>query len=768
MHRLSPCFWRAQKPFSAKVLLLALCLATRVNGFVFSHVHVSSSFSRSRLHASLDNTPRSVEPPNNSVDIAVRFHSDMRRVLRSRSKMCTNTILQNEQLQRVTKPKILDSDTDGAQLLISMLWHMIKIGIATEESYQIVLKVLVNRGRLRWKVDDKVICAADAVTPLLAPLWQIQDHTPLTTDTCDLVLQIYASCATPRGERTYAQRAQKVLETMEQRNIPITAKTLMHVVQAWSWQQENYAASDCSRMAQSAFNRLLKANPDIATLQASHNCLLEAWSKSSDPGSEERTEEILNRMIGLHDMYPESMYPTAQSFACCVLAWAKSKRKGAAGKAITLLETAYEWFEAGKFRDGKTFDLIAFNGVLGALRKNGSARSAEKLLFRMISLAKSVPSLRPDNDSFNMVLGAYADANLGADTLQKVRAIVDYMEKFDTSESKNLRPNAETYICVLRAYAQSFLPGSSIHAAMALEKLQELWDNGDRAVEPACIPYNMVLFALARDTVHPTKRAEWSSKVLEMARKSELIHPNQITYTTAIDSLRRSNTPQAADLCEKILYQALDAYDTTRDPSLKPKRRMFGVCVQAMTATPTLKNFERARDILMMLIKRFQETGDEELRPHSNYFNSILNCATSFEGSELEKEAVFKVAANVYDAMRDNNLAKRDKFTYSNWIKCCGKLLRDEHSRNLKVAQAFEECKRTGNVSAAVINRLVRSAYHEVSRALLELPADTPARMLYDFEASKVPREWSRNAGSRPDLDLVPWEEAPTDEAFQH
>jgi hypothetical protein len=138
-------------------------------------------------------------------------------------------------------------------------------------AYIRIMKVLLQRGRLRWKRSNTyiydswnnnsnnnsssnnnnnnnnnnsvIICAADQLEELLqeyesqpaAQYFHTVSSSDLSTTTksstmtanattitppsiemYNLVLEAYAICATPRGDRQYAQRAQSLLQRMEQ------------------------------------------------------------------------------------------------------------------------------------------------------------------------------------------------------------------------------------------------------------------------------------------------------------------------------------------------------------------------------------------------------------------------------------------------------------------------------------------------------------------------------------------------------------------------
>ncbi len=197
-------------------------------------------------------------PPNNNNhnevgNDAILFHEQQRlqqqQETESNPNMLTFYSWCNE--QRRNKPSLLLYDMDGAEKCIQMIRHLQQKHQTSSKmyipdaAYIQIMKVILQRGRLRWKRSSTntydsqnnnnnsvIICAADQLEELLleyesqSPLPHSKDAnrpavgtTATTTnfniDLYNLVLEAYAICATPRGDRQYAQRAQLLLQRME-------------------------------------------------------------------------------------------------------------------------------------------------------------------------------------------------------------------------------------------------------------------------------------------------------------------------------------------------------------------------------------------------------------------------------------------------------------------------------------------------------------------------------------------------------------------------
>ena len=381
-------------------------------------------------------------------DRAAKFHTDMHRVLQSRENLKDNMSLNLSPLERRKRPALLTSDIDGAQRVASMLQHMVEIGVATEESFQIVMKALCQRGRLRWRKegdkDSNIVCAADEVGDLFDAVWKKMDG-KISKETCNLALEAYAVCSTPRGNRNYAIRAEQIIDDMKESKIPITAESLDHVIHAWAWEQANLQPGDCAERAQKYFDEMLDLQPDIETLMKGYNWILEAWSKSSSNGSSDKAEMIFENMLRIRRENPDcTAYPNAQSYTNRILAW--TKNHGQAEKAHNMLLRTIQSYEDGEFPEGEEPELIAFNGVISAWARMGKADKAEEVLWMADALRLTCNDLEPDVVSFNSVLHAFVKRKGDKGALDRAVSIIDYME----ANADYIKPDAFTYSMLKR------------------------------------------------------------------------------------------------------------------------------------------------------------------------------------------------------------------------------------------------------------------------------------------------------------------------------
>jgi hypothetical protein len=324
---------------------------------------------------------------------------------------------------------------------------MVDLGVSTEESYAIAMDAILMRGRLRWKnKDGEVICAADQLELLLQQC-NCQDYASISIQTYNKVLESYATCATPRGDRNYAKRAQELLERMMEDDV-FDVDSLVHTLHAWAWQQANLQPGECALKAQELLEQIEERTNDTSTLIQCYDWVLEAWSKSKSEGSPQRAYEAFLRMKQLNHTFVEIGLPNAESYSNAILAWSKCTNAGSAERAHELLYEMVEKFKSGGLYDSQP-ELIAFNGCITAWARIGRPQKAESILWLMEELRPSCSSLIPDVLTYNAVLHAHVLSRDKKKALEKALAIVDHMEN-NCEDQPAITPDSFTYNTLMK------------------------------------------------------------------------------------------------------------------------------------------------------------------------------------------------------------------------------------------------------------------------------------------------------------------------------
>ena len=721
-------------------------------------------------------SPQLVEPIRETT--LAQFHADMRRVLESRQDALAPFLETSR--ERRNRPVVLESDIDGAERVLRMLEHLIDRKMATEESFQLVMQAFVRRDRMRWYNGKHIICAADQVEELLKTLTRVKGATKekvdgadeteelLSMDTYNLALQAYGACATPRGGRNYAQRAEELLKKMDasygRENISV--HSLSHVVHAFAWEQANLQPGSSASKAQSLLDRIEEDieitkslnNGDDASLDDTRyevlmNCyswVLEAWSKSGSEGSAGKAQTIFDKMIKLsesnrEECSGEACVVDAEIYSNIILAWAKTSGVDATTRCDALLHDMLKKYKQGAFPEGSEPTLIAFNGVITAWGRIGKPEKADEILKLAEEIRPSCKNLNPDAVSYNTVLHAYLrhitgnkDKNLRTSDLENVRSLVDFME-LNKSERPEMSPNSFTYTTLLKCLINCRDPDLAEEAEQILIKTEKLWSQGDKSVEPNNRIFNMALNAYAKSDDRGA--AQRAVKLLRRMKSSKMCPPDNISYTSTLECLSKSADPNAPLLAIELLDELFELYRESLDPSHLPNLRTFTMAI--LTLSKNNGSVSKARALLKQLLEMYERTQDPQLRPNEFPYNYVLNCAAN----TLEDQSMaFKIATETYQEMRKSELVRPDCFTYAFWLKCCNNLLPRGELRNKCVKYAFEECKSDGLVTNELLTRLFQGSPPEVVDSLLDLKEKTNYRLL---RIDDLPPAWSRNARPR-------------------
>ena len=700
---------------------------------VTSFVTKFSTFHRKKgLSTRQSSTKRCATIDSTLEDRAARFHTDMLRVLESREHMKENLSISHSPLER-RRPTVLDSDIDGVERVATMLERMVEIGVATEKSYQIVLKGLADRGRLRWRRDyDTIVCAADEVGPLLDRLWDSMGE--ISSETCNLALKAYATCSTPRGDRCYADNAQTILERMKESGMTISVETYSHMVHAFAWQQENKKPGRCAKIAQEYFDEMLQLSPDSSTVMQGYHWLLEAWSKSSSRDSTDRAEKIFHKMLEMKDNKEGRL--SAQAYSNIILSWTKKRGIDSAEKANRWLLQMVEDYENGGFVDNTEPELIPFNGVISTWCKLHNMDKAEEVLWLADNIRTKCETLSPDVVTFNTVLHGYLFDKNKSKALDRILAIVAYLEE-NAQERPELKPNEFTYNTVLKAWVQSGRQDYIVRAEETLQKMQDVWD-----LKPSSRHYNVVINALAKSRYPDARKAY--NYFLQM-QASETCNPDIISYTTVLECFSKSKDPEAAEIGMNLLEEAINIYDETGNLDMKPNMRTYTMAIRTLSTNSIPKNILKARDLLTRLVDQYEETNDPDLCPNAFPYNYVLDCAANCIGSEKEKLKAFQIAAKTYNDVRHSKIIDADSFTYAFWIKCCNNLLPDGELRTKGVTYAFEQCRNDGLVSSETLKRMLAGTPPKVVSSLLDIKPGTSPTVYRKLSLDDIPPSWSRN-----------------------
>ena len=698
-----------------RLLVLTAALISPTTSFVVP----SHSSCNGRLATA---APRYVSMSTPTDDVAVpaddSFHADLKKTLSKEANF-------DDPLQRRSKPILLKGDVDGAEKAIRMLRHMVRIGVATEASFQMVFQSLLKRGRMQWFVQSEYTCAANELEILLTELEELVDAVDVSTATYNMVLEAYANCANSRGNYRYAEKAESLLGRMGDR---VDATSLQHVLRAWAWQQGNREDARCAQRANEYLKQLEEQADDEVILSEAYDTVLEGFSKAV--GGAAQADKIFRKR-------EKMSIPTRMAdHTNVILAWAKDKREDSIIRATTLLETMSDLFLKGDLTEDP--EHIAFSSVIAAWTALDQPEKAEELLWLMEKDVRPMAkSLQPGVYTYNNVCHGYIkdNAKINNKSVKSIAKIIKYMED-NWKEQPLIKPDSYTYNTLIKAWN---LSGN----LQTVEQMEQVLDRMEAVLEGGKVSnknFNMVLNAYAKSK--DSSAAENAVRLLERMKASKLVDPDIITYTTVIECVSRSPDAEfAADKALELLAEIQSIYEENKkDSSMMPNSRTFSSAILAVTKSKN--RIVQARQLLDQLIALYKETNEPTLCPTAHAYNYVINCAANSN----DKILAFKIAAKTYQGLREHKELKPDSYTYAFWFKACNQLLGDSKAPDLYVkfvTLSFAQCCKEGMVSREVLNRLKQGhlSYDQLGGLL-----NRDAKKVMRVHIEDLDLSWTRNA----------------------
>jgi len=719
-----------------------------------------------------------------------RYHADLLHLLKRREDVVYPT---KDVLQRRAQPLYLRGDIDGAEKAIIMLRRMIDIGVAIPESFEVVFKAILKRGRMQW-IDPSgfATCTANELEYLLVEFESMVDNSSnevVSMDIYNMVLEAYANCANARSNFRYAERAeclyQRITNTNDSSNMEAddvddeSVSGIFQVLRAWAWQQGNRDNSKCADKA-NGYLRLLQRRHKHNNINNNNNrkhaettlsfyaqgcdAVLEAYSKAIGGATSADTiykERLKLTSAANDDNSDDITSPTVpmEDYTNIILAWAKDStsngisdnRVESAEKAMDYLEMMSEMFVNGIITGDP--EHIAYNSVIAAWNKANQPHRAEQVLWLMETKVRkegAVQSLEPDVATYNSVLDAFVKDNskITTDTLTAVKRIIQYMED-NHSEQPKIRPDSYTYNVLLKAWNFSGNLKSIDEMMLILDKMEQIVIESDKGISNK--NFNVIMNTYAKKQQNDPLAYQKVLQLLDRMKASRFVEPDSITYSTAIECLTKINSLHyqgdpnfAADKALELLSDLKSMYQTTKKDSVMPNSRTFAMAISALTRSKKKDKAQLARSLLDELIEFYDLTKDIKLRPTVHPYNYVLSCASkSFDADNDIKMEAFKIAAKTYQELREHKVLKPDSFTYNYWFQTCDTLLQptsDLYDKFMRLS--FKQCIKEGLLSKQVLYKIQRCNLTWKQKGdLLECDPQNVRDVVHD----DLPPSWSRN-----------------------
>mmetsp|Transcript_37281 Transcript_37281/g.111665 ORF Transcript_37281/g.111665 Transcript_37281/m.111665 type:complete len:934 (-) Transcript_37281:182-2983(-) len=492
-----------------------------------------------------------------------------------------------------------------------------------------------------------------------------------------------------------------------------------------------------------------------------YNTVLLGYANAGDP---EATERILHHMITLHSegkFGDRTAKPEIASFNTCLRAWAKSRKSGAAARALALLREMETLASSNAQKSVICPDVVSYNTVLDCLARSSAAEKAEELLLRMESFYKSkgrndeyTVAVKPDLISYNTVLSGFSRCgsrnkprrqhnSLHADE----GGLGNRVEPAERAESllrrmkaTKVNPDVVSYNACITAWSRSGLGERASERAEAI--LREMEESSRRgspeggAVLPDAISYSAVIDAHARSGAPD---AGQKAETVLQRMESRSMEANIFTYNSLMNAWAKSGAPGAAKRAESILIRLEQSRDGRKGSTISrlPRPNLISYCT-VLNAWAHSRDKEKAMSSkhvlgrMMNLVERqycakeekwsrqsLSKQASEQVRDAHNMVLGACAYTPSDAPPEIRLDA-FRIAEETYKDAHRSLLFRPNQFTYTTFLLVCHHLMgRNESQRKEElIRQVFRDGVASECVTPVVLKQLRKAASPELFQEL--------------------------------------------------
>eukprot|EP00584_Thalassiosira_punctigera_P014760 CAMPEP_0172553960 /NCGR_PEP_ID=MMETSP1067-20121228/52547_1 /TAXON_ID=265564 ORGANISM="Thalassiosira punctigera, Strain Tpunct2005C2" /NCGR_SAMPLE_ID=MMETSP1067 /ASSEMBLY_ACC=CAM_ASM_000444 /LENGTH=674 /DNA_ID=CAMNT_0013342243 /DNA_START=166 /DNA_END=2191 /DNA_ORIENTATION=+ len=237
-------------------------------------------------------------------------------------------------------------------------------------------------------------------------------------------------------------------------------------------------------------------------------------------------------------------------------------------------------------------------------------------------------------------------------------------------KTEGSKADKRTFDWLIDAWSYSSEEDAADQALSLLSRMEELRDadNTSAVVAPDVKSYTKVINAVARSA-----RADAGERAEEILER--MIHfgdpelrPNTFTYTYVIDAYARSPSPKAPHAAQRLIEE-MERLRAEGDPEVRPTTRAWNSVISAwaqwkgeeMAWGRIGSGAERAQACLDIMEEWADATGNEEVRPNSYNYNSVISALahSQDEGAASRAEKILERMETLHRTTGDEKIKPR-------------------------------------------------------------------------------------------------------------
>jgi len=236
----------------------------------------------------------------------------------------------------------------------------------------------------------------------------------------------------------------------------------------------------------------------------------------------------------------------------------------------------------------------------------------------------------------------------------------------------SLKVEQRTFDFLIDAWSYSDQRDAVENALSLLQRMEELRDdqNGSQAVSPDVKSYTKVINAIARSGRSDAgeRAEELLERMIKDAETYDNLRPNTFTYTYVIDAHAKaalSKSPHAA----QRLVEEMERLRADGDVGVRPTARAWNSVIGAwaqwkgeeMAWGRVGSGADRAEACLGIMEELANTTGNEDVRPNTFNYNSVISALANSEDQEAPSRAekILEEMENLYRTTGNSNVKPR-------------------------------------------------------------------------------------------------------------
>ena len=394
---------------------------------------------------------------------------------------------------------------------------------------------------------------------------------------------------------------------------------------------------------------------------------IDAWAKSGAEGSSLRAQSIHDAMVRMHaETADPRIGPSVVSYNALLNSWSRSDDRDAAKMADRILMQMVDAFRGGN--DSLKPDAVTFSTVIrayGKLHRKALGPAAVKRSEELFELMEELGVVR-NAYVYSALQNVYARSG-ESDAPERTKRILDRMLELYANGDALAKPNTFNFNDVLNAYSRTPSKRNAERATELLGKMERSVDDGGCDVQPDRLSYAVTILACAR-CADGTVAARSAESVLEKLEARALVEaqkrkevssaaPPAVTldlecFNVVLTAISRSRQPDAPERALKII-ERMEQHADDGEECVRPNIRSWNALLNTIAkARGKETNWALVAEQVLERVSKCYREGHRSAQPNAYTFAAVLNAyqRSSDPNAAQRADEIVREMEKLYDA----------------------------------------------------------------------------------------------------------------------